>query len=134
VNQFVCRRFRGSLAWAFVLLSIPGLAQNAVRSLQPDESAIRRLDEQDAATAMGDDVNSLAESWTEDGVLVQPFSKPVTGKVALRELFEQQKNQSAQVKTLAYEEDWKERRVQILAASDSRRFRKVSPCPSHICP
>jgi hypothetical protein len=65
---------------------------------------------------------------------MHPFSKPVTGKVALRELFEQQKNQSAQVKTLAYEEDWKERHAQIVAVWDLRRFRKVSPCTSHICP
>jgi uncharacterized protein (TIGR02246 family) len=53
----------------------------------------------------------LASLWAEDGVLLQPGSKPVIGKAAIRSLLEAQKQQSAGTETTQYEETWHELRL-----------------------
>jgi len=78
-----------------------------------DLAAIENFDQSDAAAAKIDDVDALISLWTDDGVLLQPFSDPVVGKAAIENLFRQQKqaSQQAQFKTLAYDENWTERKI-----------------------
>ena len=78
-----------------------------------DLAAIESFDQSDAAAAKIDDVDALISLWTDDGVLLQPFSDPVVGKAAIENLFRQQKqaSQQAQFKTLAYDENWTERKI-----------------------
>ena len=87
---------------------------NAGKSADPSAreiAAIMVLEERDAAAAKVNDVETLVSLWTEDGVLLQPRSEPVVGIAAIRQLLEQQKQQSAVIVTLAYLESWKERRI-----------------------
>ena len=76
-----------------------------------ETAAIIALEHRDAEAAKINDVETLVSLWTEDGVLLQPRSEPVLGAAAIRKLLEQQKQQSTGMTTLAYEEDWKERRI-----------------------
>lgn len=76
-----------------------------------DKAAIVALERRDASAAKVNDVETLVSLWTSDGVLLQPRSDPVVGLSAIRELLEAQKKQTAMVTTLAYDEDWKERRL-----------------------
>jgi uncharacterized protein (TIGR02246 family) len=78
---------------------------------QTDLRAIQELERQDAEAARTNDVDALVSLWTDDGVLLQPGSAPVIGKDAIRLVLEQQKHQAAQVETVAYQEDWKERHI-----------------------
>jgi uncharacterized protein (TIGR02246 family) len=87
---------------------------NVVKSADPSAqeiAAIIALEQRDAAAAKVNDVETLVSLWTEDGVLLQPRSEPVVGIAAIRQLLEQQKQQSAMIVTLAYLESWKERRI-----------------------
>jgi uncharacterized protein (TIGR02246 family) len=87
---------------------------NVVKSADPSAqeiAAIIALEQRDAAAAKVNDVETLVSLWTEDGVLLQPRSEPVVGLAAIRQLLEQQKKQSAMIVTLAYLENWKERRI-----------------------
>ena len=76
-----------------------------------ETAAIIALEHRDAEAAKINDVETLVSLWTEDGVLLQPRSEPVVGVAAIRKLLEQQKQQSTGMTTLAYQEDWKERRI-----------------------
>jgi uncharacterized protein (TIGR02246 family) len=76
-----------------------------------ETAAIIALEHRDAEAAKINDVETLVSLWTEDGVLLQPRSEPVVSAAAIRKLLEQQKQQSAGITTLAYQENWKERRV-----------------------
>jgi uncharacterized protein (TIGR02246 family) len=80
---------------------------------ESDLAAIKDLDRRDAAAAKLDDVDTLVSLWTDDGVLLQPFSDPVIGKEAIQKRLRQQKQMSeqSQFKTLAYDEDWTERKI-----------------------
>jgi uncharacterized protein (TIGR02246 family) len=87
---------------------------NVAKSADPSAreiAAIIALEQRDAAAAKVNDVETLVSLWTEDGVLLQPRSEPVVGIAAIRQLLEQQKQQSAMIVTLAYLESWKERRI-----------------------
>ena len=87
---------------------------NVVKSSDPgghDIAAIVALEQRDAAAAKANDVDGLVSLWTEDGVLLQPRSEPVVGIAAIRQLLDQQKQQSTMVVTLSYRENWKERRI-----------------------
>lgn len=87
---------------------------NVVKSADPsarDLAAIIALEQRDAAAAKVNDVETLVSLWTEDGVLLQPRSEPVVGIMAIRQLLELEKQQSATIVTLAYLENWKERRI-----------------------
>lgn len=77
----------------------------------PEIAAIIALEQRDAAAAKINDVETLVSLWTEDGVLLQPRSEPVTGIEAIRRLLVQQKEQGAAIVTTAYLENWHERRV-----------------------
>jgi uncharacterized protein (TIGR02246 family) len=87
---------------------------NTAKSADPSAreiSAIIALEQRDAAAAEVNDVETLVSLWTGDGVLLQPGSEPVVGIAAIRQLLEQQKQQSSMIVTLAYLENWKERRI-----------------------
>jgi hypothetical protein len=73
-------------------------------------AAIEKLDQRDAQAAKIDDVETLVSLWTDDGVLLQPFSDAVVGKAAIERVLRQQKQASEQArfKTIAYDEDWTE--------------------------
>lgn len=73
--------------------------------------AIVALERRDAEAAKSNDVETLVSLWTEDGVLLLPRQQAVVGIAAIRQVLEQQRQQSAQISTLAYDEDWKERRI-----------------------
>jgi uncharacterized protein (TIGR02246 family) len=75
------------------------------------EAAAIALEHRDAEAAKINDVETLVSLWTDDGVLLQPRSEPVVGAAAIRKLLKQQKQQSAGIITLAYQENWKERRI-----------------------
>jgi uncharacterized protein (TIGR02246 family) len=100
---------------ATVTISAQTAASNGVvKSVDPDgqeTAAIIALEQRDAAAAKANDVDTLVSLWTEDGVLLQPRSEPVVGIAAIRQVLEQQKQQSAMVVTLSYLEKWKERRI-----------------------
>jgi uncharacterized protein (TIGR02246 family) len=111
---------RKSLCLATVFAAtITAIAQTpapnkVVKSADPSTqeiAAIIALEQRDAAAAKVNDVDTLVSLWTEDGVLLQPRSEPVVGIASIRQLLEQQKQQSATVVTLAYLENWKERRI-----------------------
>ena len=89
----------------------PKSAQNALDSRAQDAAAIIELEQRDAAAAKVNDVETLVSLWTQDGVLLQPKSNPVVGLSAIRQLLATQKQQTAMITTLGYEEDWKERRI-----------------------
>lgn len=88
-----------------------------------DLAAIIDLEQRDAAAAKVNDVETLASLWTNDGVLLLPRSAPVVGITAIRQLLEQQKQQSAAIVTLAYVENWTERRI---AGDDAYEWGNVS--------
>ena len=98
-----------SIAWALGLTPVAQSGSNG----KSDLAAIESFDQRDAAAAKIDDVDTLISLWTNDGVLLQPFSDPVVGKAAIEKLLRQQKQASeqAQFKTLAYDEDWSERKI-----------------------
>jgi len=79
-------------------------------SADRDSAAIIALEQRDAAAAKVNDVETLVSLWTSDGVLLQPKAQPVVGIAAIRQLLEAQRQQTAMIETLSYEEDWKERR------------------------
>jgi uncharacterized protein (TIGR02246 family) len=112
------------IRWFFFLAAVLAITVTAVAqpttqkspagSAEPsakEMSAIVALEQRDAAAAKVNDVETLVSLWTEDGVLLQPRSEPVTGIAAIRQLLEQQKQQSAAIQTLSYLENWQERRV-----------------------
>lgn len=74
-----------------------------------DLAAIVALEHRDDEASKINDVDVLVSLWTEDGVLLQPRSQAAVGIGAIRQVLEQQKQQSASISTLAYDEDWKER-------------------------
>ena len=78
-----------------------------------DLATIESFDQRDAAAAKIDDVDTLISLWSNDGVLLQPFSDPVVGKAAIENLLREQKQASehAQFKTVAYDEDWTEHKI-----------------------
>jgi len=80
-------------------------------SAERDTAAIIALEQRDAAAAKINDVETLVSLWTEDGVLLQPRTEPVVGISAIRQLLDAQKQQSAMIQMLSYEENWKERRI-----------------------
>lgn len=84
--------------------------QNAMVTVAQDTAAMIELEQRDAAAKVND-VETLVSLWTADGVLLQPKSKPIVGISAIRQLLEAQKQQAAMVTTVAYQEDWKERRI-----------------------
>lgn len=88
-----------------------------------DLAAIMDLEQRDAAAAKVNDVDTLASLWTNDGVLLLPRSAPVIGITAIRQLLEQQKQQSAMIVTLSYVENWTERRI---ASDDAYEWGNVS--------
>jgi uncharacterized protein (TIGR02246 family) len=71
-----------------------------------ERNAIKELDQKDIAASKRNDVGALVALWTDDGVLLQPDAAPVVGKEAIRNLLLQQRQQAAQVETLAYDEKW----------------------------
>jgi uncharacterized protein (TIGR02246 family) len=77
-------------------------------SVTAGRTAIEELDRKDIEASKKNDVDALVALWTEDGVLLQPGSAPVVGKPAIREMLQQQREQAAQVVTLAYNEKWDE--------------------------
>jgi uncharacterized protein (TIGR02246 family) len=89
----------------------PNIAVKPADPSAPEIAAIIALEQRDAAAAKINDVETLASLWTEDGVLLQPRSEPVVGIAAIRQMLEQQKQQSSMVVTLAYLENWNERRI-----------------------
>lgn len=87
-------------------------AQKKTPDRQADDlAAIIALERRDAEAAKINDVETLVSLWTDDGVLLQPRSEPVVGIAAIRQLLEQEKQRSANVVTLEYEENWKERHI-----------------------
>lgn len=76
-----------------------------------DKVAIKELERRDIIASKKNDVDTLISVWTDDGVLLAPYSAPVMGKQSIRELLEQQKRQSKNLETTAYDEDWKEPRI-----------------------
>lgn len=77
---------------------------------------IVQLECRDAQAAQINDVDTLISLWTDDGVLLMPGANPVVGKPSIRRLLETQKQQSAGIKTVSYDEDWTERRTNGNAA------------------
>lgn len=76
-----------------------------------DLAAIIALEHRDAEAAKINDVETLVSLWTDDGVLLQPRSEPVVGTTAIRQHLETEKQRSADVITLRYDENWKERHI-----------------------
>ena len=107
VRTIVSNLAHATLLTLLLSVSTATAAQNPGHS-DNDEAAIRRLDSQDALAAQHNDVDVLISQWTDDGVLLQPFSPPVVGKAALKRLFDAQKKQSSQMQISAYDENWKE--------------------------
>jgi uncharacterized protein (TIGR02246 family) len=91
--------------------AVPNNVVKSADPTAPEIAAIIALEQRDAAAAKVNDVGTLVSLWTEDGVLLQPRSEPVVGIAAIRQVLEQQKQQSAMIVTLAYLENWKERRI-----------------------
>jgi ketosteroid isomerase-like protein len=85
--------------------------KNMPKDQATDLAAIIAMEHRDAEAAKVNDVETLVSLWTEDAVLIQPRSEPVVGLPAIRRLLEQEKQRSANVTTLKYEENWKERRI-----------------------
>ncbi len=76
-----------------------------------DRAAIQRLQQKDIVASMAFDVDALLALWTEDGVLLAPQHAPVTGRPALRDFYQQQRDALGNVEILAYEEQWQEVRL-----------------------
>lgn len=97
------------------LLVVPLSSQTAPKKMSSGEAddlaAIIALEHRDAEAAKINDVETLVSLWTDDGVLLQPRSEPVVGITAIRQLLEQEKQRSANVVTLRYDENWKERHI-----------------------
>jgi uncharacterized protein (TIGR02246 family) len=96
------------------LLDLCAIGQQPVRPPAHDINdlqAIEALEQADAAAAKANDVDLLTSLWTEDGVLLQPMSAPVIGRTNIHELLEAQRQRSANLRMLSYQEDWKERQV-----------------------
>ncbi|HEU5233923.1 MAG TPA: DUF4440 domain-containing protein [Terriglobales bacterium] len=74
-------------------------------------AAIIQLERRDAKAAMINDIDTLVSLWTDDGVLLIPASPPIVGISAIRSILETQKQRSAAVRTLSYDEDWTERHI-----------------------
>lgn len=66
----------GSIA---LVLGLTPVAQSG-SNVKSDLAAIESFDQCDAAAAKIDDVDTLISLWTKNGVLLQPFSDPVSGK------------------------------------------------------
>lgn len=97
---------------ALLLAAVCGLAQQVPESGSvTDLKGIQKLEGTDAAAAKINDVETLASLWADDGVLIMPMSAPLVGRQAIRAMLEQQKQQSRGVETLAYDENWRERRI-----------------------
>lgn len=101
------------LFWPVLSLLLAGAAtaQNRPARLNTDLAAIQQLERIDAESAKANDVATLVNLWTEDGVLLQPMSAPVIGRESIRAMLDQQKQRAAAVQTLSYVEDWKERTI-----------------------
>jgi uncharacterized protein (TIGR02246 family) len=76
-----------------------------------DLAKIEQLEQLDAAAAKSNDIEALISLWTDDGVLIMPMSQPIVGKAAIRARLEQQKQQSANLETSSYVENWRERKI-----------------------
>ncbi len=123
----------GILFQAAVLIVLGAAAANPVTQKQrpkdqpnsqaADLEAIIALEHRDAEAARINDVEMLVSLWTEDAVLIQPRTEPVVGLPAIRRLLEQEKQQSANVTTLKYEENWKERHI---AGDDAYEWGEMS--------
>lgn len=112
IPQFI--GFAMTLAATITISAQTAAPNNVVKALDPggqDTAAIIALEQRDAAAAKANDVDALVSLWTEDGVLLQPRSEPVVGIAAIRQVLEQQKQQSTMVVILSYLENWKERRI-----------------------
>lgn len=106
---------RTVLALLFLAANLP--AQDAVPNQDnADLEKIIQLEHCDAEAARINDVDTLVSLWTEDGVLLMPGADPVVGKPSIRRLLETQKQQSAAIKIVSYDEDWTERRANGSAA------------------
>lgn len=66
----------GSIA---LVLGLTPVAQSGSNG-KSDLAAIESFDQCDAAAAKIDDADTLISLWTKNGVLLQPFSDPVSGK------------------------------------------------------
>jgi ketosteroid isomerase-like protein len=109
---------RNQISCTTVLLTFVGslLSSQTPQKKIPDRqaedlAAIIALERRDADAAKINDVDTLVSLWTEDGVLLQPRSEPVIGITAIRQLLEQEKQRSANITTVRYEENWKERHI-----------------------
>ena len=102
---------------ALFLFAANPSAQDAVPNQDDAElGKIIELEHRDAEAARINDVDALISLWTDDGVLLMPGTNPVVGKPSIRKLLETQKQQSAAIKTVSYDEDWTERRTNGNAA------------------
>jgi len=107
--------FRIALALLFLAATLP--AQDAIPNQDDAElGKIIELEHRDAEAARSNDVDTLISLWTDDGVLLMPGANPVVGKPSIRRLLETQKLESAAIKTVSYDEDWRERRTHGNAA------------------
>jgi len=73
-----------------------------------DQEGIAALQTREIAASMALDVNTLLDQWTDDAVLLPPRHDPISGKSALRQFFEEKKQQYANYDVLAYNQDWSE--------------------------
>jgi ketosteroid isomerase-like protein len=73
-----------------------------------DREGIALLQKSTIAASMAFDVNALLDQWTDDAVLLPPRHEPIVGKAALRQFFQEKKEQYANCDMLAYEEQWNE--------------------------
>ena len=110
------------IALLVLILVTSGIPQKTRRTPPParpgqqsreveDQAAIRRLQERDIAASMALDVDALLGLWTDDGVLLAPGKEPISGKAALRDFYEKQREAMANVEILSYEEQWQEVRL-----------------------
>lgn len=76
-----------------------------------DQTAIRKLQEQDIAASTSLDVEALVGLWTDDGVLLAPGQAPISGKDNLRAYYEKYQDAQANAEVLSYDEQWQEVRI-----------------------
>ena len=89
----------------------PGAGEGQAARDAADQAAIQKLQERDIAASVAFDVDALLTLWTEDGVLLAPGQAPISGKAALRDFYDKQRDALGNVEILSYEEQWQEVRI-----------------------
>lgn len=103
-----------SIAFFAIMVSflILGACQSGKRkSEENDLAAIEKLHQTDMAASRAQDIKTLIELWTEDGVLLLAGREPIRGKAAIWKYMQEQQPEMMNYEITEYVHEFEEIRV-----------------------